>query len=78
MSKKDYQQIARVIRDVRARLRNSGPDARPIGEEVVESIQYTLSGLFAADNPRFDGARFAVACDPAAEPHRLDRKAFTS
>lgn len=59
MTKKDYEAIARIL------ATNSPQDADPkksIRALVVSSIAQQFCGVFAADNPRFDRARFLKAC----------------
>jgi hypothetical protein len=55
MSKKDYIAIAAAIK----------ASARPATSETDASIaelSRRLSSIFAAENPRFDHARFLAAC----------------
>ena len=52
MTKKDYELIAEVIKNL---------------DEVIEPEAFSvlvikLAGALAGDNPRFDGIRFAKAC----------------
>jgi hypothetical protein len=56
MSKKDYQAIARAIYEART-TDGTGPF------DVVQHIQDGIARYAAADNPRFDRARFLEACE---------------
>ena len=52
MTKKDYELIAEVIKNL---------------DEVIDPEAYSvlvikLAGALAGDNPRFDGVKFAKAC----------------
>lgn len=61
MSKKDYQAIARVIHArVKAARSIAGADNR-----LAHYAELTgdLADIFAADNARFDRARFLEACE---------------
>lgn len=53
MSKKDYQAIARAIHEARI---------APV-EPVTAGIVRRITDMLAADNPRFDAARFREACE---------------
>ena len=61
MSKKDYQAIARVFNLTRSELRTGREDAGV----MLRILQNKLADVLAADNPRFDRARFTEACEPA-------------
>lgn len=54
MSKKHYQTIAEVIRTVT----NRDPQITPYD---IEDIADAIADMFAADNPRFDRAKFLAA-----------------
>jgi hypothetical protein len=54
MTKKDYELIARVLRET-----TGGPDMPgPLRDHIARTFAYELAAL----NPRFDGARFIAAC----------------
>ena len=57
MSKKDCQAIARAIHEVRAEHGD-----KPVCC-AVQALTGRLSDVLAADNPRFDRARFIEACE---------------
>ena len=61
MSKKDYQAIARAFHTDRADLMGILSDAPPI--EVWTILRERIADVLAADNPRFDRARFLEACE---------------
>lgn len=61
MSKKDYQAIARALYMDRADFQGVLSDAPPI--EVARIIAERIADTLAADNPRFDRARFIEACE---------------
>ena len=56
MTRKDYNAIASGIRDVDAVCVSE--ESREIVSEIVNHLCY----VFALDNPRFDAARFRLAC----------------
>lgn len=58
MSRKDYINAAGQIRAQRALARTKSE------RKIVDAIQQSFAQLFAADNPRFDRARFDQACQP--------------
>ena len=62
MSKKNYQAIARAIHDVYAG-NDSYHDGQPHGSDPVSRVKLALADILAADNPRFDRARFLEACE---------------
>lgn len=57
MTRKDYKRIAEVIRTLRT-YSDYGTVDRLHDRLVLE-----LSKMFAADNPRFDAAKFQDACE---------------
>jgi hypothetical protein len=72
MSKKDYQAIARTLFEIGATARaeyDAGHDTSHNAErlagrlDAVESMRGALADILAADNPRFDRARFIEACE---------------
>jgi hypothetical protein len=63
MSKKDYQAIARAIHEVRMLLAERETRGTVSGQVAVAEVQRLLAGTLASDNPRFDAARFAEACE---------------
>lgn len=54
MTKKDYELIARVIRETM-----NGPDC-PV--PVRDNLRYELALAFQRENPRFSTSRFMAAC----------------
>jgi len=58
MTRKDYVLIANVIQ---SQVKN-WEGFTPEGGEAVEGLARTLANQLQADNPRFDRARFLVAC----------------
>lgn len=58
MSKKDYNAIAAIFRNIRSQI---GPDSTPAG--TLDTVAFDLAMLFRQDNPRFDTGRFFSACD---------------
>ena len=60
-----YNEVARIIRTERERLLNNDEGLKALGGlETVHNIRQDLRRMFAADNPRFDGTRFDMACEP--------------
>ncbi len=59
LSRKHYRAIAEILRSARRDIDTieAGP------EDAIDCIENELIGLFRADNPVFDTARF---CDAAA------------
>lgn len=62
MSRKDYVKAASQIRAQRALARTKGE------RKIVDALEASFASMFAADNPRFDLARFKAACDPIKVP----------
>lgn len=58
MSKKDYQAMARVLYSVRRFAPYEGGQ-----EHMLSEVTREVANVFAADNPRFDRARFIEACE---------------
>lgn len=58
MSKRHYETVARIMRTNR-RYSKVSPDAAA----VIDDVCRDLSIAFAADNERFDRARFLAACE---------------
>lgn len=56
MSRKDYEQMASVIK---REVNQANHDAEVM---VLERLAKHLAGVFALDNPRFDRVRFMRAC----------------
>lgn len=54
MTRKDYVLIAAAVREERERFSNRNPGADDLVRALADSL--------AADNPRFDRARFLKAC----------------
>ena len=62
MTKKDYEAIAREVKDALAQWPD-GTSVLDVGARVAtRTLTYRLCDVFAADNPRFDRARFLRAC----------------
>lgn len=62
MSKRDYQAIARAIYAVRMTPTPAAAGSDGAGW-ALENVQTQLAAVLAADNPRFDRARFVEACE---------------
>lgn len=60
MSKKDYQAIARVLKAVRT---GATYDGESYAVARCKNVETMLADMLAADNPRFDRARFLEACE---------------
>jgi len=56
MTRKDYKEIASVIR------RHRSEDTSGTMSGTLSMVADSLALVFQADNPRFDRARFFVAC----------------
>lgn len=64
MTKKDYELIAKAIRDTQARI-NAGSIAKNSLLDQLRGVRRTaahLSDALAVENPRFDAGRFLAAC----------------
>lgn len=68
-TKRHYEEVARIIRTRRDLLNTHAAGQRGhdslmdrCGE--LDAMQNELRRMFAADNPRFDGTRFDMACEP--------------
>jgi hypothetical protein len=68
-TKRHYEEVARIIRTQRERAQwlraeyQSEESAKAI-DSAARMISEDLRRMFAADNPRFDGTRFDMACEP--------------
>lgn len=62
MSRKDYVEAARIIRE-----------AAYLSEEARARLVADLVTFFADDNPRFSPSRFREACEPVDARTALDR-----
>ena len=60
MSKKDYQAIARAIHEARG-LTATAEKLDP--GSGINRVAHLLADVLAAENPRFDRARFVEACE---------------
>jgi hypothetical protein len=60
MTRKDYEAIARALRN--SRIGFPGSREAAAGETALGHAAKLLSDHCAADNPRFDRARFLKAC----------------
>lgn len=56
MSKKDYEAIAKVLHGFQ-------DTNRTVRAMLTRDVAERMADLFAADNPRFDRARFLHACE---------------
>lgn len=56
MSKKDYEAIARAIKE------ELGPHISPPSRRIIQKLARSLCGIFKADNPNFNRERFLIAC----------------
>ena len=61
MSRKDYELIARAIKDV-GLFHSVGSSQMMRPEDVLFSVAMEVGRELANDNPRFDRGRFLVAC----------------
>lgn len=59
MSRKHFEAIAAAIAN------NRGTDDPPMVRKALDDVAQDLAAVFAADNPRFDSARFLAACGVA-------------
>lgn len=68
-TRRHYNEVARIIREELTQHRaDMGPAfAGSAAEVAVWNIQNALCRMFAADNPRFDGTRFDLACEPRSK-----------
>jgi hypothetical protein len=64
MTKKDYIAIAAAIKAARADVTTKEPrySQRDMLDGISLAVEH-VADVFAADNPRFDRARFLAACD---------------
>jgi uncharacterized protein YqgQ len=60
-SKRDYEAVAAIF----ARQRELKGDPKRV--QMIEIISHELADYFAAENPRFDRARFLQACEEVAD-----------
>lgn len=76
-TRRHYEEVARIIREQAARSREV-PTPQILGtdpltsyrlgrESGINCMREKLARMFAADNPRFDPARFDMACEPKGE-----------
>lgn len=61
-----YNEVARIIKNAREDMRDDAIEDAALARGVVGNIQADLRRMFAADNPRFDGTRFDMACESKA------------
>lgn len=52
MTRKDYVATAKILNDLKGEINQS----------TFEELVYQFSEYFFADNPRFDGVKFELAC----------------
>jgi hypothetical protein len=57
MTRNDFELIARAVRET-----TKGPTGFSVGETDREAFAHSLADMCAAQNPRFDRARFLKAC----------------
>ena len=62
MTKKDYQAIARAIHATREMVYRD-PSHDVVRDELLRELADRLGDVCAADNQRFDRARFVEACE---------------
>lgn len=72
MTKKDFEATAAIIKNRRAVYQTVSVRSRPRNDHAVgfdygalnalEVVALDMADMFAADNPRFDRARFLAAC----------------
>ena len=68
MTRKDYELLARTIGAAEARgKRGTNGPARVAASGMAGVIVALLCDALAAENPRFDRARFLAACVAAAD-----------
>jgi len=58
--RKHYEAVARTVRE--ATEPRESPEITAAVRDSGQFIAETLADMFAADNPRFDRARFLAAC----------------
>lgn len=61
MTRKDYIKIADIVRHGKQQFASHGH------WHAVRFFEVALTEMLAQDNPRFDRARFAQACQPKEE-----------
>lgn len=63
-----YNEVARIIQSQQQAIHNGrgtvNPDYLTGAKVTVDTIQGQLCRMFAADNPKFDGTRFDMNCEP--------------
>lgn len=63
-----YNEVARIIRNRReCAARNPSDREGLAADAALCNLIHDLRRMFAADNPRFDGTRFDMACEPKQE-----------
>jgi hypothetical protein len=75
MSRKDYEAAAALIQTYNATPGETPEQPETDAAEGYETLVEVFSRFFAADNPRFDAARFRKACEPGANVKARGRKA---
>jgi hypothetical protein len=70
MTPKDYELIAAAIRAARYHANTGAPGLMPIADVDInmDYASAALANRLAADNPRFDRARFLKACGWTLNP----------
>lgn len=63
MTRKDYVAIAAIIKNAQAYVQVFDTNPAAAAEYMRRSIACDLMQVLAADNSRFDSARFAEACE---------------
>lgn len=70
-TKRHYEEVARIIKAIHGtHVSNYGGRSNEYTagrNDALRMMQEDLRRMFAADNPRFDGTRFDMACEPRSE-----------
>jgi hypothetical protein len=61
MTKKHYIAIAKEISGARSKAEQNGLGLS--GQHAIDKVVHNLYCLFKSENPKFDSARFAKACE---------------
>ncbi len=60
MTRKDFEAVAQEIRHVRIGFKSNYANDR--SRMVLDALADNLANVFSEDNPRFDRAKFLLAC----------------
>ena len=63
MTRKDYIKLAQAIKETNSHV-CSDPDVAEGWHAAVSALHIRITSILAADNERFDRARFDKACTP--------------